>query len=132
MKGRRTRSEKAVIRRALTRVQREIGPGRLIVTAERGFAEVALVAVLTEVGVEFVIRVKGTTKVSCQGQWCNLKTRRFVGNARQRTLGRLAYCESAPQRLWVTRSRARDRKGQGETWYLIANRFRRAQATAAE
>ena len=50
----------------------------------------------------------------------------------QRNLGRLAYCESAPPRLWVTMSRARDRTGQWETWYLIANRGRRAQATAAE
>jgi hypothetical protein len=29
-------------------------------------------------------------------------------------------------------SRARDRNGQWETWYLIANRSRRAKATAAE
>jgi hypothetical protein len=132
LKGRMKRSEKAVIRRALTRVQREIGPRRLLVTADRGFADVALVEVLTEVGVEFVIRVKGNTKVSFQGQWCHLKTLRFVGNARQRHLGRLAYCESAPQRLWVTMSRARDRKGQWETWYLIANCLGRAKATAAE
>ena len=132
LKGRMRRYEMAVIRRAITRVQQVIGPRRLIVTADRGFADVALVEVLTEVGVEFIIRVKGSTKVSFQGQWRNLHTLHFTGNTRQRNLGRLAYCESAPHRLWVTMSRARDHKGHWETWYLIANRFRRAQATAAE
>ena len=55
-----------------------------------------------------------------------------VGNAHQRTLGRLAYCESTPHRLWVTLSRARNAKGQWEIWYLSANRLRRAQGTATE
>ena len=132
LKGRMKRYEQAVIRRAVTRVQQAIGRRRLIVTADRGFADVALVEGLTALGVEFIIRVKERTKVYFRGQWCNLATLHFVGNARQRNLGRLAYCESAPHRVWVTLSRARDRKGQWETWYLISNRFRRAQATAAE
>src|SRR5213593_3747677 len=132
LKGRMRRYERAVIRRVVTRVQGAIGRRRLIVTADRGFADVALVDVLTELGVEFVIRVKGSTKVWCQGHWRNLHTLGFVGNTRQRTLGRLAYCESAPQRVWVTMRRARDAKAQWETWYLISNRPRRAQATAAE
>ncbi len=132
LKGRMRRYEMAVSRRVLRRVQGVIGGRRLIVTADRGFADVALVEVLSALGVEFIIRVKGSTKVSFQGQWCHLTTLHFVGNARQRNLGRLAYCESAPHRLWVTMSRARDRQGQWDTWYLISNRFRRAQTTAAE
>src|SRR5438552_13046104 len=119
LQGRMRRYETAVIRRALTRVRRTIGRRRLIVTADRGFADVALVEVLTELGVEFIIRVKGSTKVWLHGQWCPLHSVRFVGNARHRTLGRLAYCESAPHRLWVTLSRARDAKGQWELWSLI-------------
>jgi hypothetical protein len=132
LKGRMRRYETAVIRRTITRVQREIGRRRLIVTADRGFADVALVDVLTELGVEFIIRVKGSTKIYFQGQWRNLHTLHFMGNARQRNLGHRAYCESVPHRLWVTMSRARARNGQWETWYLISNRPRRAQATAAE
>ena len=132
LKGRMRRYETVVIRRALTRVQGAIGRRRLIVTADRGFADVALVDVLTELGVEFIIRVKGSTKVWLQGQWCNLHTVRFVGNSRQRTLGRLAYCESTPHRLWVTLSRTREAKGQWDIWYLISNRPRQAQATAQE
>jgi hypothetical protein len=132
LKGRMRRYETAVIRRAITRVQAERGRRRVIVTADRGFADVALVDVLSELGVEFIIRVKGSTKVYFQGQWRNLHTLHFVGNTRQRNLGRLAYCESVPHRLWVTMSRVRDRNGQWETWYLISPRPRRAQATAAE
>jgi hypothetical protein len=132
LKGRMHRYETAVIRRVITRLQHAIGRRRLIVTADRGFADVALVEVLTALGVEFIIRVKGNTKVCFQGQWCPLHTLHFVGNAHQRNLGHLAYCERAPHRLWVTMSRARDTKGQWELWYLISNRARRAQATAAE
>src|SRR5262245_10005732 len=132
LKGRMRRYEQAVIRRAVRRVQGAIGRRRLIVTADRGFADVALVDVLTELGVAFIIRVKGSTKVCFQGQWRPLHTLHFRGNTRQRNLGPLAYCESAPHRLWVTMSRTRDAKGQWECWYLISNRARRATATAAE
>ena len=132
LKGRMRRYETAVIRRAITRVQGAIGRRRLIVTADRGFADVALVEVLTELGVEFIIRVKGSTKVYCQGQWRPLRTLGFAGNTRWRNLGRRAYCASAPHRLWVTLSRVRDHQDQWDTWYLISNRCRRAQATAAE
>jgi hypothetical protein len=132
LKGRRRCYERAVIRRVVTRVQRESGRRRLIVTADRGFADVALVEVLTALGVDFIIRVKGRTRICFQGQWRPLHTLHFVGNARQRNRGHRAYCESAPPRLWVTMSRARDAKGQWELWYLISNRPHRAQATAAE
>lgn len=132
LKGRMRRYERAVIHRAVRRVQGGSGCRRLIVTADRGFADVALVDVLNELGVEFIIRVKGSTKVCVQGQWRSLSTLGFAGNSRQRNLGRVAYCESAPHRLWVTMSRARDAKGAWELWYLISNRSRRAQATAAE
>jgi Transposase DDE domain len=132
LKGRMRRYEIAVIRRAVRRVQQVIGPRRLRVTADRGFADVALVDVLTELGVGFIIRVKGSTKVTWQGRWRALHTVPFVGNARQRNLGRVAYCESVPHRLGVTLSRVRTATGQWEIWYLIANRPQRAQATAAE
>jgi hypothetical protein len=132
LKGRMQRYELAVIRRAVTRVQRRIGRRRLIVTADRGFADVALMEVLSVLGVEFIIRVKGSTKVHVRGQWRALQTLGFMGNAHHRNLGQLAYCESAPHRLWATLSRTRDHQGQWEVWYLISNRFHRAQVAAAE
>src|SRR5215831_352257 len=132
LKGRRRRYEIAVLRRVLTRVQREIGPRRVLVTADRGFADVALMEVLREQGVEFIIRVKGSTQVYFQGRWRPLRTLGFAGNTRWRTLGRRAYCVRAPHRLWVTLSRVRNHQEQWDTWYLISNRCRRAHATAAE
>ncbi len=132
LKGRMRRYETAVIGCVITRVQWRLGRRRVMVTADRGFADVALVEVLTALDVEFIIRVKGSTKVCVQGQWRSLNTLGFVGNSRQRHLGRVAYCESAPHHLWVSLSRARDRKEQWETWDLISNHLRRAHATAAE
>ena len=132
LKGRMRRYETAVIRRAITRVQRVTGQRRVIVTADRGFADVALVDVLTALSVEFILRVKGMTKVCWPAQWRKLHTVPFVGQARRRNLGRVAYCESAPHRLWVTLSRVRTTPGKWEIWYVISNQSRRAQATAAE
>lgn len=132
LKGRMRRYEIAMIRRAVTRVQRAIGRRRVRLTADRGFADGALVEVLEELGVEFILRVKGTTKVEWQGRWRALHTISFVSNARQRNLGRIAYCASLPHRLWVTLSRVRNAKGAWEIWYLISKRARRARATAAE
>ena len=82
LKGRMRRYETAVIRRAMTRVHQALGPRRVLVTADRGFADVALVDVLTALGVEFLIRVKGSTKVCVQGRWRQLHTLSFAGNAR--------------------------------------------------
>ena len=90
LKGRRRRYESAVIRRVLTRGQQAIGGRRLLVPADRGCADVALGDVLTEVGGEFILRVKGTTKVCVQGQWRARSTLGFAGHTRQRNGGRLA------------------------------------------
>jgi hypothetical protein len=132
LKGRMKRYEQAVIRRAGTQGHQALGRRRLMVTADRGFADVALVAVRSELGVECRIRVTGSPTVYLRGQWCALNTLRGVGSARQRTLGRLSYCASAPHQLGVPLSRARDTTGPWERWDLRAHRPRRAHATAAE
>ena len=132
LKGRLRRYEIAVIRRVVTRVQQASGQRRVLLTADRGFADVALVDVLTALGVPFILRVKGSTKVAWQGRWRALSTVPFVSNARQRNLGRVAYGERLPHRLWVTLSRVRTATGKWEIWYLMSHRGRRAQATAAE
>jgi hypothetical protein len=132
LKGRMRRYELAVVRRALSRIQRVVDSHRLIVTADRGFADVKLFELLESLAVEFIIRVKGSTKVHFQGRWQKLNRVRFAGNTRRRSLGCLSYCQNSPQRLWVTLSRARDRKGNWGIWYLVSNRFQRAQATTRE
>lgn len=132
LKGRMQRYELAVVRRALERLLRVVQSQRVRLTADRGFADVALFALLDKLQVAFVIRVKGSTKVEYQGQWQKLNRLRFAGNTRRRSLGRLSYCQSSPQRWWATMSRARDRNGKWGIWYLVSNRAYRAQAATRE
>jgi hypothetical protein len=132
LKGRMKRYELAVIRRAVTRVIRKVGRRRVRVTADRGFADVALFTLLTALGVAFVIRVKKSTKIYIAGVWRQLDTLRFAGNTRRRTLGPLLYCASNPQALWVTMSRKRDAHGQWGLWYLVTNRPYTAEQAVAE
>jgi hypothetical protein len=101
-------------------------------TADRGFADAALFAVLDALGIRYIIRVKGDVKVELEGQWRKLNTLRFAGNARRRNLGCIPYCASSPQRLWITLSRARDKTGHWGIWYLVSNRPLRAQPMARE
>jgi Transposase DDE domain len=132
LKGRMQRYELAVIRRAVTRVLRKVGRRRVRVVADRGFADVALFALLAELRVAFVIRVKKRTKVFIEGGWAKLRTLPFTGNTRRRSLGRLLYCAQTPQALWVTMSRKRDAHGKWGTWYLVANRPYAAEKAVAE
>ena len=132
LKGRMKRYELAVIRRAVTRVIRKVGRRRVRVTADRGFADVALFTLLTELGVAFVIRVKKSTKICLAGVWRQLHTLRFPGNTRRRPLGHLLYCAENPQPLWVTMSRKRDKQGKWGIWYLVANRPYTATQAVAE
>src|SRR5436853_505778 len=91
-----------------------------------------LAQLLEELGINYIIRVKCSTKVWLAGQWCNLQGVRFQGNSRGRSLGRLWYCQSNPHRLYVTMSRARNEQGQWEVWYLMSNGFARAAQAASE
>jgi hypothetical protein len=53
------------------------------VTADRGFADVALFTRLTDLRVACVIRVKKRTKIYIAGVWRTLDTLRFAGNTRR-------------------------------------------------
>lgn len=132
LKGRMKRYEMAVIKRILSRVRNKIGRRRLIVTADRGFADVELARLFDSFQTHFIIRVKKSTKVFVDGEWINLRRIGFQGNARHRNVGRVRYCESNPERLYVTMSRERDKKGKWGVWYLISNRGRSAHQTARE
>ena len=132
LKGRMKRYELAVIKRAFTLIFQYVAPHRVRLTADRGFADAGLFAVLDTWGIRFIIRVKGCVKVHLDGQWQKLNRLRFLGNSRRRNLGRVAYCESSPRRVWLTMSRARDKKGHWGLWSLVSNRPLRAQQMATE
>ena len=132
LKGRMKRYERAVVKRAFKLIFQYVKPSRIRLTADRGFPDDDLFALLDELKINYIIRVKGSVKVFHRGQWVKLNTLRFEGNARRRNLGRLYYCEKSPRRLWITMSRARNKKGKLETWYLVSNLNWRAEPMAKE
>jgi hypothetical protein len=132
LKGRMPRYELAVIRRAVGRVIQAVGKRRVIVTADRGFADVALFSLLNALGMAFIIRVKAGTPVYFQGRWCKGGQLTFRRHEHHRSFGALPYCERCPQALWVSKSRARDRNGHWGMWHLVANRPDDARKAAQE
>jgi Transposase DDE domain len=132
LKGRMKVYEMAILKRVLERVRGKIGRRRLIVTADRGFADVALGEVLDAYGVEYVIRTKSSTKVCVAGQWQQLQQIAFITNSRRRNLGQVSYCQSNPRKQWVSLSRIKNEKGEWEVWYLISNRWHTAAQMAGE
>src|SRR5439155_5671011 len=76
----------------------EGGRRRVRVTADRGCAAVALLPLLSDLGVALVIRVKKSTKLCIASVWRRLDTRRFAGHTRRRTLGRRLSCAHPPHR----------------------------------
>ena len=130
LKGRMHRYERAVIRRALQLLFQYVNRGRVVLTADRGFADEPLFAQLQQTRVRFVIRVKGCTKVCYRRQWQKLNRTGFAGNVRQQTLGELLFCEKSPRRLYVHQTRARDKEGNWQVWALVSN-FAQTAAHAA-
>ena len=67
-KGRMKRYELAVVKRAFTLIFQDVAPQRVRLTADRGFADAALFALLDAFGIRYIIRVKGSVKVELDGQ----------------------------------------------------------------
>jgi Transposase DDE domain len=132
LKDRRSALEREFIRYLFQDVLAAIDRKRLILTADRAFADVELCDVLDFWGISFIIRSKDNVKVMVDGRWAKLKGLRWYGNQRRRRWGRLWYCETDPRRLYLVQSRARNRTGHWETWHLISNRPLSASRASAE
>jgi hypothetical protein len=132
LKGKRSLLEQDFARTLITEVLKAIPPNRLIVTADRGFADVELMDLLDKLRLGIVIRTKANVKVYFNRRWQKLKEIRLQRNQRRRSLGRLRYCESNPRRLFVTQSRKRNGKGKWGIWYLVSNRRMSAEQTTQE
>ena len=130
--GRRSSYERDFVNELVSEVLAPIARSRLMMTADRAFADVELVDLLNELRVSFVIRTKDNIKVYFNRNWVKLKHLRMVRNKRRRSLGRLRYCQSDPRRLYVTQSRKRDRKGKWGVWHLLSNRRMSAEQTSKE
>jgi hypothetical protein len=132
LKGRTKRYELAVIKRAFKLIFQYVEPSRIRLTADRGFPDEDLFELLDRLQINYIIRVKGSTKVNYRGEWIKLNRLRFEGNVRRRNLGRIEYCQNSPRRLWITISRARDKKGKWGIWYLVSNMPLRAKQATKE
>ena len=132
LKGRRSEYERDFTWTLIADVLASIGRNRLLITADRGFADVELMDLLNALRVEFIIRTKGNIKVCFNRKWIKLKELRFARNQRRRAIGRLLYCERSPRRVYVTQSRSRDKKGKWGIWHLVSNRRHKAEKTARE
>lgn len=132
LKGRLHRYEMAVLKRAFKLIFQYVKPSRIRLTADRGFADDPLFALLQQLRVRFVIRVKGCVKVCWQREWRKLNRFGFHGNSRHQTLGHLLYCQKSPRRLWVHQSRARGKTGQLEVWSLVSNFAQTAAQASTE
>src|SRR5687768_3919315 len=109
-----------------------MGNHRVLVTADRGVADVNLCRLLEQLGVRLIIRVKAGTNVAFEGRWRRLSLIPFRGNERHRSLGALFYCEREAQRVWISKSRAREAKGKRGIWHFVSNHPYEAKAAAAE
>lgn len=132
LKGRMKMYEAAIIKRCVSRLRNVIGQRRLILTADRGFADVEMCDLLDAQHVEYVLRAKANTKVFVNGAWLELREVGFITNARRRSLGRVRYCKTSPRLLCVGLSRERNEKGTREVWYLLSNRSRTGKQLASE
>lgn len=130
LKGRMKRYEQAVVKRAFQLITQVVAPPRLHVTADRGFADGDLFALLDNWRLRFVIRVKGSTKIQWGGTWHKLNQMKFVGHSKHRTLGWVAYCAHTPYHAWLTMSRQRNRQRQWQSWFLLSNYAAAATAQA--
>jgi hypothetical protein len=132
LKGRTKRYELAVVKRTFKLIFQYVKSSRIRLTTDRGFPDDGLFELLDRLKINYLIRVKGSTEVCYQGRWIKLNQLRFIGNARRRNPGRIEYCQSSPHRLWITMSRARDKKGTWGIWYLVSNLPLRAQRAVEE
>jgi len=132
LKARRSAYERDFARLLIIEVLAGIARSRLLITADRAFADVNLMDVFKQLRVGFVIRTKGNIKVYYNQQWQKLNQLRLPRNLRRRSLGRLRYCQRDERRLYVTQSRKRDRSGKWGIWYLLSNRKMSAEQATYE
>lgn len=132
LKDRRSGYERDFVGLLIGDVLATVARSRLLITADRAFADVHLMDLLNELRVGFVIRTKANIKVYYQQQWQKLHQLRLPRNQRRRCLGRLRYCQRDERRLYVTQSRKRDGKGKWGIWHLVSNRQMTAEQTTYE
>jgi hypothetical protein len=132
LKGQRSQYERDFVNTLLKEILTTVARKRLLLTADRAFADVKLIDLLNQLRVAFVIGTKDNIKIYHNRQWVKLKHLRLTRNHRRRSLGPVRYCQKDWRRLYVTQSRKRDRKGKWGIWHLLSNRKMNAEQTTQE
>jgi hypothetical protein len=82
-----SRYEREFVRALFAEVLGGVARHRLILTADRWFADVDLLDMLDEMGVDYVIRTKSNYHVRVADQWRRLDSLGWRGNQRRRAWG---------------------------------------------
>jgi hypothetical protein len=124
--------EREFVRTLFADVLGGVARRRLVLTADRWFADVDLLDLLNELGVSYVIRTKANYHVRIEGRWHRLDSLRWTKNQRRRAWGRLWYTQGDPRHLFLVQARARDKHGRWGIWHLLSNRNLSAHAMTQE
>lgn len=89
LKERMSRYEREFVRLLFDDLLAGVERRRLILTADRWFADVDLLDLLDELGVSYVIRTKSSYKVRLEGRWRKLGSLPWRTNQRRRVWGRV-------------------------------------------
>ncbi len=132
LKGRMSLYERQFVRAHFAQALCGVSRRRFVLTADRWFADVAVLDLLNELGVSYVIRTKANYPVRVAGRWCRLESRRWRKNQRRRAWGRLWYAEGDPREVFLVQARSPDRHGRWGIWHLLSNRNLSAHAMTHE
>jgi hypothetical protein len=122
LKARMSQYEREFVRVLFDGVLCGVARRRFVLTADRWFADVNLLDLLTDLGVAYVIRTKSNYHVRVEGRWRRLDALRWRTNQRRRAWGRVWYVEGDPRHVFLVQARARDRHGRWGIWHLLSNR----------
>lgn len=121
LKGRMKVIERGMLKRVLKRLREVVGKRRIILTADRGFADVNTFRVLKREEIAFVIRVKCSTLIWLRGKWKALKTVELKTDGEQKKLSQVKYCRSDSENLEMSISCLKAEDEGKDRWYLVSN-----------
>ena len=132
LKQRMSRYEREFVRLLFAEVLCGVARRRFVLTADRWFADVDLLDLLSELGVSYVIRTKANYHVRVEGRWRRLDSLPWLKNQRRRAWGRIWYTQGDPRQVFLVQTRARDKRGRWGIWHLVSNRNLSAYGMANE
>ena len=132
LKGKMKKIERAMLKRVLKKLKEKVGKRRIILTADRGFADVETFRLLKRLEIAFVIRVKCNTLIQMRGVWRSLKTIELKTDGKQQKIGKRGYCRSDEESLEIAVSCVKATDEAKDRWYLVSNMKWSAEKMVAE